>query len=208
MATRKQREALDPHGVRDSTHTASQFYADHPQAAPVWTSATALDLIRRLDEAKAPAPFDAAAVRSMCRRVLSKVLRTNAGYVATRMVDEATTPEIIGYVTRTRAVAAGTPEPMVGRPGWQSCTACGHPVHPAALVGSRKTVHPMCDAEAIGVPPPSPPLKSSPSCRVCRRWLEGEWPTADDAGRAEIERQMAAGRCDDCTRRATLKVVP
>lgn len=46
-----------------------------------------------------------------------------------------------------------------------------------------------------------PPLKSSHQCRRCRRWLEGEWFDADAAGRVEIQRQMDAGRCDDCTRR-------
>lgn len=44
------------------------------------------------------------------------------------------------------------------------------------------------------------PLKSSHSCRVCGRWLEGDWNRSDDdAQRAEIQRQMDAGRCDTCT---------
>lgn len=49
--------------------------------------------------------------------------------------------------------------------------------------------------------PDVPPLKSSHQCRRCRRWLEGEWSDADDTQRANLERQMNAGRCDDCTRR-------
>ncbi len=47
-----------------------------------------------------------------------------------------------------------------------------------------------------------PPLKSSFSCRICRRWLEGEWSSATTKeARDEIQRQMGVGRCDDCTRR-------
>ncbi len=49
--------------------------------------------------------------------------------------------------------------------------------------------------------PELPPLKSSHECRRCRRWLEGEWSGADETGRANLDRQMNAGRCDDCTRR-------
>lgn len=45
------------------------------------------------------------------------------------------------------------------------------------------------------------PLKSSHQCRRCARWLEGEWSSADAAGRAELNRQMSVGRCDNCTRR-------
>jgi hypothetical protein len=47
--------------------------------------------------------------------------------------------------------------------------------------------------------PVVPPIKSNHSCRVCRRWLEGAWAVADPQGRAEIQRQMDCGRCDDCT---------
>lgn len=50
--------------------------------------------------------------------------------------------------------------------------------------------------------PVMPPLKSAHSCRRCSRWLEGEWNrAASDDERADIQRQMSAGRCDDCTRR-------
>lgn len=45
------------------------------------------------------------------------------------------------------------------------------------------------------------PLKSNHQCRLCRRWLEGEWSGADPLGRIQIMRQMDFGRCDDCTRR-------
>lgn len=49
-------------------------------------------------------------------------------------------------------------------------------------------------------------FKGAHSCRVCGRWLEGEWSAADllasdadrDALRAEIQRQMDAGHCDAC----------
>lgn len=43
-------------------------------------------------------------------------------------------------------------------------------------------------------------FKSSTSCRVCRRWLEGEWNRAapDSQERTEIQRQMDAGHCDSC----------
>jgi hypothetical protein len=44
-------------------------------------------------------------------------------------------------------------------------------------------------------------FKSAHSCRVCRRWLEGEWPDADAAGRVELQRQMDAGHCDACHER-------
>ncbi len=45
------------------------------------------------------------------------------------------------------------------------------------------------------------PLKGSFSCRTCRRWLEGEWSRATPDERVEIQRQMAAGHCDDCHRK-------
>lgn len=41
-------------------------------------------------------------------------------------------------------------------------------------------------------------FKSSTSCRLCRRWFEGDWFRADAAQRVEIQRQMDAGHCDDC----------
>lgn len=45
------------------------------------------------------------------------------------------------------------------------------------------------------------PLKSAHSCRLCRRWLEGEWSRATPEERVEIQRQMTAGHCDDCHRK-------
>jgi hypothetical protein len=44
-------------------------------------------------------------------------------------------------------------------------------------------------------------FKSAHTCRVCGRWLEGEWSGADAAGRVEIQRQMDAGHCDTCHER-------
>lgn len=52
-----------------------------------------------------------------------------------------------------------------------------------------------------------PPLKSAHSCRRCGFWLEGEWSAADDAGRDQISRQMAVGRCDNCTRAVAADLV-
>jgi hypothetical protein len=44
-------------------------------------------------------------------------------------------------------------------------------------------------------------LTSSGSCRRCRRWLEGEWATAEtQAARHAISRQMHSGVCDECQR--------
>lgn len=40
--------------------------------------------------------------------------------------------------------------------------------------------------------------KSAHSCRVCRRWLEGEWSSAAPPERVELQRQMDAGHCDRC----------
>ncbi len=43
------------------------------------------------------------------------------------------------------------------------------------------------------------PLKSSNSCRRCRRWLEGEFNTAKDrVAQLSLDRQMSNGRCDQC----------
>lgn len=60
--------------------------------------------------------------------------------------------------------------------------------------------------------PVVPPLKSAHSCRRCRRWLEGEWAQEHTGERRPevldaIQRQMDAGRCDDCTRRETAGLV-
>lgn len=53
------------------------------------------------------------------------------------------------------------------------------------------------------------PLKSNHHCRLCRRWLEGDWVEATtEEARAEIQRQMDAGRCDDCTRRVFSEIGP
>jgi hypothetical protein len=41
-------------------------------------------------------------------------------------------------------------------------------------------------------------FKSSHQCRVCARWLEGEWSGADVAGRIDLQRQMDLGHCDRC----------
>ncbi len=43
-------------------------------------------------------------------------------------------------------------------------------------------------------------IKSNHECRECRRHLEGEWSRAarDSVERAELQRQMDAGRCDRC----------
>jgi hypothetical protein len=41
-------------------------------------------------------------------------------------------------------------------------------------------------------------MKSAHSCRVCRRWLEGEWNWATTEERAALQRQMDQGHCDDC----------
>lgn len=44
--------------------------------------------------------------------------------------------------------------------------------------------------------------KGSTSCRICRRWLEGEWNrAAPGPERAELQRQMDAGHCDLCHER-------
>jgi hypothetical protein len=50
--------------------------------------------------------------------------------------------------------------------------------------------------------PDVPPLPANHQCRLCGRWLEGEWNRArdDEALRHELHRQILAGRCDDCTR--------
>ncbi len=43
------------------------------------------------------------------------------------------------------------------------------------------------------------PLKSNHHCRRCRRHLEDEWSYArNERERAELQRQMDAGRCDTC----------
>lgn len=52
-----------------------------------------------------------------------------------------------------------------------------------------------------------PPLKSAHSCRLCGRWLEGEWSGASLEEKSEIQRQMDVGRCDDCTRKEAAKLV-
>ena len=41
-------------------------------------------------------------------------------------------------------------------------------------------------------------MKSSGSCRVCRRWLEGEWSQATPEQREVIEKEMAQGHCETC----------
>ena len=47
--------------------------------------------------------------------------------------------------------------------------------------------------------PESHRLKSAHSCRLCSRWLEGEWNVETDPDeRAALQRQMDQGRCDIC----------
>lgn len=41
-------------------------------------------------------------------------------------------------------------------------------------------------------------MKSSTSCRRCRRWLEGEWSDASPEEKVELQRQMDQGFCDVC----------
>lgn len=47
-------------------------------------------------------------------------------------------------------------------------------------------------------PEPRCSFKSAHSCRICGRWLEGDWASASPAERPEIKRQMDAGHCDTC----------
>lgn len=48
-------------------------------------------------------------------------------------------------------------------------------------------------------PEPAPRrLKSAHSCRLCGRWLEGEWASADAEQCIELQRQMDQGHCDVC----------
>lgn len=50
-------------------------------------------------------------------------------------------------------------------------------------------------------------LKSSGSCRLCKRWLEGEWSAARrKAERDALQRQMDAGRCDACAARRVARL--
>jgi hypothetical protein len=39
-------------------------------------------------------------------------------------------------------------------------------------------------------------LKSAHSCRLCGRWLEGEWSSANAVQRARLQIMMSLGRCD------------
>lgn len=49
--------------------------------------------------------------------------------------------------------------------------------------------------------------KGSTSCRMCGRWLEGDWNHAKrKAVREDLQRQMDAGRCDPCAIRATVRL--
>lgn len=44
-------------------------------------------------------------------------------------------------------------------------------------------------------------LKSSGSCRICKRWLEGLWSTArTPEQRLAVLRQIDSGLCDSCQR--------
>ena len=43
-------------------------------------------------------------------------------------------------------------------------------------------------------------MKPNHQCRVCGRWLEGEWNlTTDPDLQAALQRQMNQGHCDSCT---------
>jgi len=48
-------------------------------------------------------------------------------------------------------------------------------------------------------------LKSAHSCRLCGRWLEGEWSKANAVQRARLETMMSLGRCD---RHETTEPIP
>lgn len=42
-------------------------------------------------------------------------------------------------------------------------------------------------------------MKGNHQCRLCGRWLEGEWNRSkSEAERAELARQMEQGHCDGC----------
>lgn len=210
MATRK-RDTHDPYNVRFESHHA-WAEARVTGEAPRMVSATVLDLIRRLDEAKIEAEWDMAATRRSIVFLMRGRLINNNGQTNRYAMEEVTDRSIVFEVMARRAVAHGTEIPARGRPGWPLCTACGQPVDPAALARWNGTTHPTCDpghADEDGGPdwievlPDVAPLKSSHQCRACGRWLEGEWNRARDVvARAEIQRQMDAGRCDDCARRA------
>jgi hypothetical protein len=69
----------------------------------------------------------------------------------------------------------------------------------AAIEQYRGTEATKIKAILNGTAAPAP-LRSSNSCRRCGRWLEGDWNrSTNDAERAELQRQMDAGRCDACT---------
>jgi hypothetical protein len=73
----------------------------------------------------------------------------------------------------------------------------------AAIEQYRGTEATKIKAILYGTGSPAP-LKGSTSCRRCGRWLEGAWNhSTDDDERAELQRQMDAGRCDACTAKET-----
>lgn len=90
-----------------------------------------------------------------------------------------------------------------------NCGRCGSTVHRDDAMNRRcdaceKLVRRCLCAPVAGPLPYVKPLKSSHECRVCRRWLEGEWARGTPGERVELERQMSVGRCDGCTREAAL----
>lgn len=65
----------------------------------------------------------------------------------------------------------------------------------AALARLGAVIHSMPDSAS----PCS--FKSAHSCRICGRWLEGEWNVEAPPGRVELQRQMDTGHCDLCHER-------
>jgi hypothetical protein len=71
------------------------------------------------------------------------------------------------------------------------------------LADERAIAPPVPPGQTHRVIEPAEPLrrfKSAHSCRMCAKWLEGEWSDADPLDRLELQRQMSAGVCDACER--------
>jgi phosphoribosyl-ATP pyrophosphohydrolase len=87
---------------------------------------------------------------------------------------------------RERATRKETAQ-QVGHAVGQRCDGSRH--HPSGLACDGHNL----DTDGI-------PLKMKPNhqCRLCGRWLEGEWASAPKGGpeRTELQRQMSNGRCD------------
>lgn len=143
------RDLYDPHGVRVSTFLAVKALAED-EAAPVrFRSAMVENLIERLDRAKTPVEFDMQATRRAIVFLLQGRLLTNAGQTNRYSIEECTTAEVVYEVMAERIIRHGVWEvvPARGKPGWSACPACGFPVDPAALAGTRSTAHPECDPD-------------------------------------------------------------